>query len=146
MIMNRPAWYHPRYYLHFDPKVSPSLAQQLVTNPSNVNQHSFYPFIEYHVESEKIYRDKLTETFHKKPKSRPIAYAAHLDSHIYSYYGYRLSMLYEDQIKKRGICSCVLASTSVVRARRIVSSSSTIHTRVRRYNNSFSRTTTYCYI
>ncbi len=44
-----------------------------------------------------------------KAKSRPIAYASHVDSLIYSYYCERISALYEAQLATRGLQQVVLA-------------------------------------
>lgn len=77
--------------------------------PDLVASHAFYPFIEYAVSSEKIKSDKKSGLIEKKYKKRPIAYAAHLDSQIYSYYCWILGQHYEKELRIRGIDSCVLA-------------------------------------
>ncbi len=102
-------WYRPRHYLHFDPPVGYKRARRIVTSPKKVARHSFYPFITYYVTSKKIKHDKSTGILKKKTKNRPIAYASHLDSHIYSYYASKLSELYENALLEKGIGDSVLA-------------------------------------
>jgi len=107
------AWYRPRYYLHFDPSVGFRRAQKIVTSPKKVAEHSFYPLIAYHVTSKKLKHESKTKQLIIKTKIRPIAYAAHLDSHIYSYYAWKLSAIYEDALNIKGISECVLAFRSL---------------------------------
>lgn len=105
----KPSWYHSRHYLHFDPTIGYKRAQKIVTCPDKVAKHAFYPLIAYHVNSKKLKHDKSSGNLEKKKKSRPIAYAAHLDSHIYSYYAHGLANRYEKIIKRSGVDSSVLA-------------------------------------
>lgn len=44
-----------------------------------------------------------------KIKSRPISYASHVDSNIYSYYAHKLSLEYERKIAEHDISDCILA-------------------------------------
>lgn len=102
-------WYRSRNYLHFDPPVGFTQARKLVTNPARVSAHAFYPLISYQITTEKFKRDKETKLLRKHSKPRDVAYAAHLDSYIYSYYAWKLGMLYEEELKERGIDDHVLA-------------------------------------
>ena len=102
-------WYRARRYLHFDNPVGVRRAERVALRPKQVAGHAFYPFIEYSVASEKIKTDKKSGQIEKKYKTRPIAYAAHLDSQIYSYYCWTLSQQYEKELGLRGVESCVLA-------------------------------------
>lgn len=113
MAKEKHPWYRPRKYLHFDPPAGLNKAQKLVTNPRRVSLHPFYPLISYQITIEKIKRDPDTKQLKKHPKPRDIAYAAHLDSYIYSYYAWQLGMLYEEKIKLRGIDDHVLAFRSL---------------------------------
>lgn len=106
-------WYRPRHYLHFDPPIGFKRAQRIVTSPKKVARHSFYPLITYHVTSKKLKTDKSTGILEKKTKNRPIAYASHLDSHIYSYYASKISALYEKALIEKGIGDAVLAFRSL---------------------------------
>lgn len=102
-------WFRSRSYLHFDPPIGIQRAQSIVTSPKKVAAHSFYPLIAYHVESKKLKHDKSSGALIKKTKQRPIAYASHLDSQIYSYYAWKLSDLYEKHLQKYSISDAVLA-------------------------------------
>lgn len=98
-----------RRYLHFDNRVSqisPQL-QAYIFNKSDVTNHAFFPFIRY---VKKI--RKLNKHGGIKVKPRPISYAAHLDSLIYSWYAFQLSELYEKVLIKAGLCDSVLAYRS----------------------------------
>ncbi len=106
-------WFRSRKYLHFDSPIGYKQALQIVSNPLSVAQHSFYPLITYQLSSEKIKRDRDTGLLLKKSKERPIAYAAHVDSHIYSYYVLQLNQFYETEIKRRAVDSSVLAFRSL---------------------------------
>ncbi len=106
--MENLGWYRKRNYLHFDLAVSEKSAKKIVTNPSIVSQHSFYPFISYTIQSAKIFKDDH-DRIEKKFKDRPISYASHVDSHIYSYYCHLLSPLYEEQLRKNGLGKSILA-------------------------------------
>ncbi|NVK29516.1 MAG: hypothetical protein HWE20_00835 [Gammaproteobacteria bacterium] len=110
---NSHPWYRVRRYLHFDPPVGLKSAIKIATNPSKVSRHSFYPLISYHVTSKKLKRNKETGELKPKIKNRPISYAAHMDSHIYSYYAWSLSELYENKLREKGISECVLAFRSL---------------------------------
>ena len=113
MVDKEPAWYRARRYLHFDVPVGAKHAARVACNPTAVTRHSFYPFIDYSVSSTKIGKDSETGILTTKSKQRPIAYASHLDSHIYSYYASVLGKHYETELIGRGIESCVLAFRSL---------------------------------
>src|SRR5690625_2306412 len=87
--------YKQRSYAHFDKPISIKKAQQLVLNRRAVARHAFWPLVVQPITTLKrkaTPNSKNTGTqrvFSKK--KRPIAYAAHSDSHIYSYYSYMLS-------------------------------------------------------
>jgi RNA-directed DNA polymerase len=102
-------WYKTRRYLHFDPPVGQKQSETFVSSVKRVAQHSFYPFIGYHVTSKKVSHDRTTNTLLYTRKERPIAYAAHLDSQIYSFYAWKLSKLYEEKLGTLGISDSVLA-------------------------------------
>ncbi|MGB4833806.1 MAG: antiviral reverse transcriptase Drt2 [Candidatus Moraniibacteriota bacterium] len=89
-----------RRYLHFDFKIS-SLDKNISRNvwdPSLVARHSFYPLICRAKKYRKYKRDPVTGVRTITPKLRPISYAAHFDSIIYSWYGYILSYFYEKKL------------------------------------------------
>lgn len=103
-------WYKLRRYLHFDPPLNEATAAKVVTSPKRVASHSFYPLIRYTVRTQKVHFDKTAGKVKRKaPKERPISYASHLDSHIYSYYCALLSQQYEDLLLETKWASSVLA-------------------------------------
>lgn len=109
MDKSTPPWFRNRRYLHFDRPVGFNLAQRIVTSPTRVAQHAFYPLIAYQIEAEKIRRNPDTKLLERKSKTRPIKYPAHLDSHIYAYYAWMLGKQYEQEIEKRQLSKCILA-------------------------------------
>jgi len=102
-------WYKKRNYLHFDLPVKIRNAEIIATSPSKVQRHSFYPFIAYDIASKKIKKCDHKKTLQFKHKLRPVSYAAHVDSHIYTYYAYLLNIAYEKHIIKLNISENVLA-------------------------------------
>ncbi|MDD2564960.1 MAG: reverse transcriptase domain-containing protein, partial [Salinivirgaceae bacterium] len=84
------------------------------SNKDNVAQHAFYPFIRMVIRTPRF---KKTETLYdrEKPirkivdKDRPLAYAAHFDAFIYSYYSTLLTENYERKAKKWDIYENVIA-------------------------------------
>jgi len=102
-------WYKKRNYLHFDLPIKIRNAEVIATSPGKVKRHSFYPFIAYDIVSKKIQKCDLKETLQFKHKLRPVSYAAHVDSHIYTYYAYLLNIAYEKQLTKLNISENVLA-------------------------------------
>ena len=99
------SWYKLRGYIHFDYKVSKKFAQSYITNPEKVESHPFLPFLKY-IKSTPRYKSIENKTIHKE---RPILYASHLDSHIYSWYARQLRESYEEFIAKHALSNCVLA-------------------------------------
>jgi RNA-directed DNA polymerase len=106
-------WFRTRGYLHFDRPISFTSAKKIVTNPKKVASHSFYPLINYSVESKKIKKDKASGNIVTKLKQRPISYSSHVDSHIYAYYSNVLANLYEMELTKRCLGDSVLAFRSL---------------------------------
>lgn len=107
-------WFKPRGYAHFDRPVSVAEAERLVTDPRQVARHAFYPFLRYTVSTQKIEKDPVSGLVrYKKPKNRPISFASHVDSHIYSYYASLLSVPYEQMLVAGGVSDSVLAFRSL---------------------------------
>jgi RNA-directed DNA polymerase len=97
--------FKPRTYKHLDCPISEQKAISLVTNPDKVAKHSFRPFLSMTVSTPRYKKD-----IHKvQPKDRPIRYAAHADSAIYSYYAYLLTNAYEIFLKDKIYESPILA-------------------------------------
>lgn len=83
-----------------------------ITNPDKIAVHSFLPFIGYDIKERrlsKIDKTKPRERQESIVKLRPIKYAAHFDSLIYSYYACLLYDLYEKKLVEFGLGDVVLA-------------------------------------
>ena len=91
-------WFKKRTYLHFDNPINLEQATKLVLSPKNIISHSFYPFLSCELKVPKLKKSKQG-ILHRQFKSRKISYAAHKDSHIFSYYAYLLNEKYEALIK-----------------------------------------------
>ncbi len=106
-----------RFYAHFDPKIKfkkdLKFFENFFQNAQNVSEHSFYPLIKddiYAWRYKKIGIDPKGKAIRTKTmKVRPIAYAAHLDAFIYSWYSHQLTELYHQYIKDHNFEDCVLA-------------------------------------
>jgi RNA-directed DNA polymerase len=112
MTIKKHAWFKKRGYLHFDAPVGFKTAQRLTNSPVRVAKHAFLPLINYDISNFKVYVDD-DGTVQKEPKSRPISYASHIDSHIYAYYAWQLSKLYEKNIQSHSLNDNVLAFRSL---------------------------------
>lgn len=107
-------WYKSRGYLHFDRPINQDTAIGIVSAPDIVSRHSFYPFIQYVAQTQKVFFNKsLGKVVKKEPKERGISYAAHVDSHIYSYYCAQLSQAYEKRLVSAPWSSSILAFRSL---------------------------------
>jgi len=104
-----PDWYRSRGYLHFDAPLGVKKAQSYVTDQAKVSAHAFFPLIKYTISTEKVRLDKSINKLVRATKDRSIAYAAHLDSHILSYYAGQLAALYEAEIVASGLSDSIIA-------------------------------------
>lgn len=105
-------WFKPKSYIHFDCPIAPSdkeRVESFVSDPEKVSVHSFYPFITYEVTKYKMTEDDDGIRYLDDKGIRPLSYAAHLDSQIYSFYAKGLSAFYEQSLKNNGIHDNVLA-------------------------------------
>jgi hypothetical protein len=111
-------WFKPKTYLHFDVPVRDeqrSYIERIVTDKNKVAQHSFYPFITYKVTKYKMGTDPVSgNRFLDSSGERPLSYAAHLDSQIYSYYSKELTKLYEQKLLDNGISENVIAFRKLI--------------------------------
>lgn len=99
------AWYRRRGYPHFDRPVSLVFARRYVQNPTTVARHPFLPFISYCKTTLRYRRDEHQVA----AKRRPISYAAHLDSHIYSWYSQLLTERLERVLSSEACGTSVIA-------------------------------------
>lgn len=102
-------WFRRRRYIHFDLPTNAKQARAITSSPLEVERHAFYPCIYSVVATLKVSRDPTTKKVERKLKERDIAYAAHMDSHIYSYYAWQLSQLYEKKVAALQLGNSVLA-------------------------------------
>ena len=85
--------------------MSLSRAHTLVSDPAEVARHSFWPLIFY----EKITRRFDFAEKKARTKKRPIMYASHSDSHLYSYYAYKIREKYESFLRGTPLNTSVIA-------------------------------------
>ena len=76
-----------------------------VTDPKNIALHKFFPFISF----EKDYTKYNNREKKLKEKTRLLCYATHMDRCIYQYYSYRLSTLYNKQVRLDGTGNAAVA-------------------------------------
>lgn len=105
-------WFRKRGYIHFDAPVGLKKASTVVKNAPEVAKHAFFPLLHYVIESYKIFKNEDGEV-EKKVKLRPIAYASHIDSHLYAYYAHLLSSRYEQALSNLGLDANVIAFRSL---------------------------------
>lgn len=95
-------------YLRFDYPISESAGKKYASDPQRVASHAFYPFISYDKTSPR-YRKVDGKKGKMQLKVRPIRYASHLDSAIYSYYAALLSEAYDLILEQEDLESSVIA-------------------------------------
>jgi RNA-directed DNA polymerase len=89
-----------RNYQHVDDSLNldtESVFQRVVSVITDIKNHQFLPFIKRDEVQIRFRRNALGKT-ERKRKVRPIMYASHLDSHIYSYFNFLLSIKYEQYL------------------------------------------------
>ncbi len=110
MFVSNHPWYRKKGYIHFDLPLDQIGAEKYVSDPKNVERHSFYPFIRFSLTERRARQtSKSPQIFESDPKSRPISYPAHRDGYIFSYYRHLLSVLYEEELTRRGLRDSVTA-------------------------------------
>ncbi|SES27898.1 reverse transcriptase domain-containing protein [Salipaludibacillus aurantiacus] len=91
--------YRLKKYKHFDYRRPFQKVKHLITEPSWVAQHGFFPFIHFKITFRKYNKRQKK----RKSKEREIFYASHLDSFIYKYYGDILNGYYNSIAKEYNI-------------------------------------------
>lgn len=91
-------------YAHFDWRTDIGQQREYIADPRKIAKHGFYPFIHYKKQSMKYSKKKG-----KKPKTRDICYAAHIDRCIYQYYSFLLNTLYNERVRKDGTSASAVA-------------------------------------
>ena len=96
--------YKKKNYIHFDRIKGIAESRKWIENPENIVRHGFMPFI--HFEQKSV---KYSSMNGRKPKPRDLSYCSHIDAYIYQLYAHRLTGLYNENAKSRGINKCVVA-------------------------------------
>jgi RNA-directed DNA polymerase len=107
----------PKYlkkgYLHLDDKFwfpeRKDELKALLKNPKLITSRSFFPFIKIILKTPRFKYNETTDLTEVDFKPRPICFASHTDSLIYSFYSHILTKEYENYIVAKKIDSCVLA-------------------------------------
>lgn len=93
------------YPPHLDAPLSKIEAVDLISDPTKVTTHSFFPFLQRHQRWTKFAAKGAKSVI----KERPIMYASRRDSYIYGHYRSLLSPLYEEELTRLGIERRILA-------------------------------------
>lgn len=104
-----------RKYVHFDAPLTRKECRGLVTSPSAVSTHAFFPFLRHDIVRRKLKRSGKGRVT-KSLKIRDIRYAAHADAAIYSYYNFLLCELYEKKVIELGLSENVIAFRSLAKS------------------------------
>ena len=100
-----------RKYQHIDTPLNLDIEKhfhKVTETISNVKNHQFLPFIKKNDIKIRFRKNAKGELF-RKPKIRPIKYASHIDSHIYSYYNFLYMNKYEDYLQKENLSENIIA-------------------------------------
>lgn len=103
-LSNQKDWFKDRGYLHLTNRINKADKIKVLhyaSNPAKVKKHKFSPFILRQTSNRRYkYSEDLKRRSHKatddkgnitsNAKVRPIMYATHIDSHIYSYYSHKI--------------------------------------------------------
>ena len=110
-----PTWYARKPYIHFDLPLSPKEAEAYVTNPQRVARHAFYPLLAYDIITPRIRKPspRSVKPYVKTPKHRRIAYPAHKDGYIFSFYKSLLEAPYEAWLDKNGLGEAITAFRAI---------------------------------
>lgn len=107
------AWYKPKRRQHFDREVGLERARRLVDDPLAVARHPFLPFMTFDIVRKVWSKDAETGKRRPEKKERGVAYAGHLDAHVFAAYAHRLKPLYEARLREVGLTDAVLAYRQV---------------------------------
>ncbi|MFD2696394.1 reverse transcriptase domain-containing protein [Mesonia sediminis] len=113
-------WYKLKQYPHIGLPFKPrdkSWLVEYVKDPDRIKKHRFTPFIKREIIQRKFRPENSDKNVYGKrirkpkdpPKKRPILYASHLDSLIFSYYSYYLSVMYECYLRRKTYKDCPVA-------------------------------------
>ncbi|MDX2306311.1 MAG: reverse transcriptase domain-containing protein [Microscillaceae bacterium] len=118
--MKNSDWFRIKHYPHIGYPLTSKDKKKMcsyVKNKNKISTHSFLPFI-HKVIKKRRFRKSYDEVGNLlndgkrvvlKPKERDIFYASHLDSCVFSYYGYLLGKKYEKSLEKKDLVEIVTA-------------------------------------
>jgi RNA-directed DNA polymerase len=100
-------------YDHFDFRLDlpqrKNEIRKLVSNPRLFAQHSFLPFIKIKIKTPRYRYQEDEEEYGLETKIRPISFASHFDTYLYSFYSFALTNTYQEYIRQNGFSDSVLA-------------------------------------
>lgn len=102
----------PKRYPHFDWPLSLDKASNFSITSNDVLKHKFFPFLRYETSERRIVstlNSSLELGIMFESKNRPISYACHNDSAIFSIFNKSVSHDYEQWLSNSPIDDCVLA-------------------------------------
>lgn len=128
--LNKKDWFKDRGYLHLTNQIKKGDKKnvyQYVSNSEKVRKHKFSPFILKQTNNRRYkFSEDLEKRSHKavddkgqfiaNTKMRPIMYATHIDSHIYSYFSHKIIQpKYEKHLKADEVLDkCVTAYRQII--------------------------------
>lgn len=110
------SWLKIKQYAHIGEPLSPKNKhdiQSYVRNEDKIAHHAFFPLIKRNVTKYHYKKTTTTSSKVKRAKTRPICYATHLDSTIYSLYAFKISKYYEKFLYENKISQCITAYRSI---------------------------------
>lgn len=102
-------WFERKTYTHFDVPWTFEEAAKYVTEPENIRNHEFLPFIAFTKTQRRFTRKHGGPTPKPSSKSRPLAMASHVDGYVFAWYSHQLSKKYEVAVRAAELHDCVLA-------------------------------------
>lgn len=105
---------YPQLDPYFNFNKNSSHIKKLVSDPTmqSIAKHSFLPFIKILTKTPRFRFQENEKMFGLETKIRPIAFASHFDTYIYSFYSFALTERYQNYIRHKGFSECVLAYRS----------------------------------
>lgn len=97
-----------RPYLHFDEPFNPEAMRRAICDPARVASWQFFPLLEVQIRTKRVKRTAGGK-LERSTKVRPICYAGHADSALYSAYAAVYAARYEDVLARVGLCENVIA-------------------------------------
>ena len=105
---------YPQLDPYFNFYKNNSAVKSLVADDSldSIAKHPFLPFIKILTKTPRLRYQENEKMYGLETKIRPIAFASHFDTYVYSYYSFVLTEKYQQYIKSKGFDECVLAYRS----------------------------------